>query len=96
MTMLASAAPVFAGDGISVKVKYAGTGYDTTIEMIEDGFPVNLTYARGKGTFGNSTIAITAEFVYDERVLALCPEGYVLPLAVVPTLRNALTISRNT
>jgi hypothetical protein len=84
LTALALAAPVFADGGLSVNVKYAGTGYDTTVEWVEDGFPVNLTHARGKGTFGNSTIAITAEFVYDESVIEHCPAGYVLPFAVVP------------
>lgn len=95
LTILAFVSPVFAKDDLNVNVKFAGTGYNTTVELVEDGFPVNLTQARGKGTFGNSTIAITAEFEQDESVLENCPEGYVVPVAIVsiPEQFWAMTIT---
>ena len=44
-------------------MKYAGTGIDTHFDTNQDGmFYLSLTQATGKGTFGNFTIAITAEF----------------------------------
>jgi len=95
LTLLAIAGPVLAKDGITVNMKWAGIGYDTATEMYEDGFPVNLTLATGKGTFGNSTLAITAEFVIDGSMIGNCPEGYVVPVAVVsiPEHYWAMTIT---
>jgi hypothetical protein len=53
--------PAMAG-GTTISIKYAGTGIDTALERVPDGFLISVDDARGKGTFGDSTIAITAEF----------------------------------
>jgi hypothetical protein len=58
---LLSIAPSAAAD-TTISIRYAGTGIDTAVDTDEDTFTVSLDQARAKGTFGNSTIAITAEF----------------------------------
>jgi hypothetical protein len=68
---------------MDVSLSYAGYGFDTTVETIEDGFPVNLTQAQGKGSFGKSTLAITVEFVPDPGMIGNCPAGFSLPFAAV-------------
>lgn len=88
----ASSAPVFAGDVTLVSVNYSGIGYDTTIEVVPDGLPVNLSLAKGKGTFGNSDIAITAEFVPDDDPGGNCQEGD-MSVAIVPDHLWAVTIT---
>ena len=81
LALLALALPVIAKGPLDVYVRYAGYGHDTSVEMVEDGMPVNLTEARGKGTFGNSMVTITVEFVEDEGMIGNCPDGYDLPFA---------------
>jgi hypothetical protein len=83
LALLALAFPVIAKGPLDVYMRYAGYGYDTTIEFYEDDLPVNLTQARGKGTFGSSTIAITVEFVIDPEMSSYCPQGYPIPAAVL-------------
>jgi hypothetical protein len=58
---LLSIAPIAAAD-TTISIRYAGTGIDTAVDTDADTFTVSLDQARAKGTFGNSTIAITAEF----------------------------------
>lgn len=58
---LLSIAPFAAAD-TTISIRYAGTGIDTAVDTDEDTFTVSVDQARAKGTFGNSTIAITAEF----------------------------------
>ena len=93
LSMLAFVSPLAAKGGQPVNLEYAGYGYDTSFEMEPDGFPANLTHARGKGTFGNSTVAITVEFYFDESQAVNCPEGYDLPFGVVPNNMWAFTIT---
>ena len=90
--MLAVAVPVLSNDGMKVSLEYAGYGYDTSVELIEDGYPVNLSLAKGKGTFGDSDIAITVEFVPDDDPDGHCEEGYV-SFAIVPDNYWAVTIT---
>jgi hypothetical protein len=93
LSMLAFVSPLAAKGGQPVNLEYAGYGYDTSFEMEPDGFPANLTHARGKGTFGNSTVAITVEFYFDESQAVNCPDGYDLPFGVVPDNMWAFTVT---
>jgi hypothetical protein len=93
LAVLTFASSLAAKGGQSVNVKYAGYGFNTSFEMEGDGLPANLSLATGKGTFGNSTIAITVEFFEDESQAGNCPEGYDLPFGVVPNNWWAFTIT---
>lgn len=84
LAMIALTTLAVADNGIPVNSKYAGYGHDMTVEMVEDGYFANLTHAKGKGTFGNSTMVISVEFMPDESQIANCSEGYDLSFAVVP------------
>jgi hypothetical protein len=90
---IALAGPAFKHSEMAVSLNYAGFGFDTAVETIPDGFPVNLTQAQGKGSFGKSSLAITVEFVPDAGVIGNCPEGFDLPFAVVPGNFWAVTIT---
>lgn len=61
-------APVsWAGDS-SISLRYAGTLSDKFADTDQDGFKVTLTQAVAKGTFGASTLSITAEFALTDPV----------------------------
>ena len=64
----------------AVSIRFAGSGYDTAVDPNQDGFPVQMTYAGMKGSFGAAQLAITAEWMIHPRA---CPPGYDLPLSVV-------------
>lgn len=63
---------------------YTGSGWDTHIDNLDDGFPVNMTIAEATGSFGVSRIDISAEFVLedpndpDDTAGIECEEGYGL------------------
>lgn len=48
--------------GKPVHLMYAGSGINTAFNTGSDDFPVSVSQANGKGTFGKFAIAITAEF----------------------------------
>lgn len=85
LALFAASTPLLAGGAKSVSSKYAGYGYDTAVDLNEDGFPVSVTHATGKGSFGNSTLAITVEFAPDPSLIGNCPAGFELSFDVVPT-----------
>jgi hypothetical protein len=90
---IATAAPVLASGEKPVSINYAGFGYDTSNEVIEDGMPISLTQADGKGTFGNSSIAITVEFALTQDTIESCPADYPVHGWVVPENYWAVTIT---
>jgi len=49
--------------GASISLRYTGTGYDTKVDNFDDGFPVTITSADAKGTFGASRVDITGEWM---------------------------------
>jgi hypothetical protein len=78
--MLVSSATIAGEKPISLR--YAGTGWDTQAGGVyPDNRPVSLTLGNAQGTFGNSTIAITAEF--RDEATVVCPAGYNTKVAVV-------------
>jgi hypothetical protein len=70
-----------------VSLTFAGSGYNTVVDPNQDGFPVQLTRARMKGSFGAADLAITTEWIIYPRE---CPSAYDLPLAIV---NSALVIT---
>lgn len=54
--------PVGAACGEPISLKYAGTGYDTSVDNFLDGLPVNISLAEAKGSFGAKRVEISAEF----------------------------------
>lgn len=66
----------------SISIRYAGSGWDTHVDgFVPDGSNVSLTTGTAQGTFGNSTITITTEWVTDATVS--CPAGFPLKYALV-------------
>ena len=64
--------PVLAA---SVSIKYAGSGYDTTVDNFSDGAPVGLYQAAAKGSFGAKSVQISADFAPAD---VGCPDGYAI------------------
>jgi hypothetical protein len=60
--MLGLIVPVGAACGEPISLKYAGTGYDTSVDNFLDGLPVNISLAEAKGSFGAKRVEISAEF----------------------------------
>lgn len=55
-------APVsIAGDKV-IAARYAGVGYDTSVDTNGDGLYVGITLADWQGTFGQAKLAITTEW----------------------------------
>lgn len=83
--LMVAAGPALAKDQgpISVSVDYAGHGFNTTTQLVQDEQPVNLSVLTGKGTFGKSSITITVEFIYDESKMEHCQGDYVVPFAIL-------------
>lgn len=76
-------APVsLAAKTTAVSFDYAGHGWDTETTMPGD-HPVTLTLANGKGTFGQTSVAITVAFEVDIDVLGNCPNASHIPYAVI-------------
>lgn len=67
--------------GEPISIRYAGTGFDTTFDNLDDGFPVNLSLADAKGTFGASKVEVAAEFMTPEGDID-CNEGYDVKFGV--------------
>ena len=67
-----------AGDG-TILIRYAGSGWDTGIQGFVD--KVSLTTTTAQGTFGNSTLTITTEWLPEASVS--CPAGYPLKYTLV-------------
>jgi len=57
----------------SLFMTYTGTGYDTTVDNLNDDNPVSLSLADAKGSFGAVRSEITAEFFYSD---VDCESGY--------------------
>jgi len=64
-----------------VSLKYAGSGWDTHVDgVVADGHNVSLSTGSAQGTFGHSTITITAEFTPAD---IACPADYPREYALV-------------
>jgi hypothetical protein len=75
-------APVSSAGETPISLWYAGSGWETDVDgFVPDGEPVSLTTATQKGTFGDSTLTITTEWVDDASVS--CPDGYPIKKALV-------------
>jgi hypothetical protein len=73
----------FAAKPTPIHVAYAGFGYDTSYHIIDDAYPVTINLADGKGTFGNTSVAATIEFILDFDMAPNCPSSDYVPFAMV-------------
>ncbi|RPI17038.1 MAG: hypothetical protein EHM60_00385 [Lysobacterales bacterium] len=64
----------------TVNLRYAGTGVATSVDPNGDGVPVDVTDTVTQGTFGQSRLVITTEWMIHPRA---CPAGYDLPFKLV-------------
>lgn len=65
-----------------ISIRYAGSGWDTHVDgFVPDGQNVSLTTGTAQGTFGNSTITITTEWVPDDSVT--CPAAFPIKYALI-------------
>lgn len=92
-SVLVFTASSFAKGAQPVNMKYAGYNHDLAMDLNGDGYPANLSAAEGRGTFGNSTIAISAEFVPDQDQLVNCSDEFELAFSVVPDNYWAFTVT---
>jgi hypothetical protein len=75
-------APVSSAGETPISIRYAGSGWDTHVDgFVPDGSNVSLTTGTAQGTFGNSTITITTEWVTDQTVT--CPAAYPIKYSLV-------------
>lgn len=49
--------------GAQVKLSYTGTGWDTTVDNFDDGYPVTMSIGQAKGSLGASRVEITGEWM---------------------------------
>lgn len=63
-----------------ISIRYAGVGVDTSVDTNGDNFAISVDQARGKGTFGDSMLAISAEFT---PTLDSCSEKYSVKFDLV-------------
>jgi hypothetical protein len=76
------AAPMSNAGETTISIRYAGVGWVTHVDgFVPDGMNVDLTTGTGQGTFGNSDITITTEFVPYPGLS--CPDGYTNKYALV-------------
>lgn len=91
LAFIACAAALAAGAAVageqSLRISFAGTGFDTAVDTNYDMFPVQLSHAAMKGSFGAADLVITTEW---EPGSVVCPAGYDLPLTLV---NSALVIT---
>ena len=74
--------PVSSAGETPISLRYAGSGWDTHADGYNpDGNNVSLTTGTAQGTFGNSTITITTEWVINPTVT--CPAAYPLKYSLV-------------
>jgi hypothetical protein len=75
-------APISRAGETPISIRYAGSGWDTHVDgFVPDGSNVSLTTGTAQGTFGNSTITITTEWVTDDTVT--CPAAYPLKYSLI-------------
>jgi len=75
-------APVSNAGEKPISIRYAGSGWDTHVDgFVPDGSNVSLTTGTAQGTFGNSTITITTEWVPAPNVN--CPANYPGKFALI-------------
>jgi hypothetical protein len=70
---------VSSADDGRISIRYAGSGWDTDMQGFVD--KVSLTTTTTQGTFGNSTLTITTEWLPDSSVS--CPDAYPNKYALV-------------
>lgn len=63
-----------------VSITFSGTGYDTTVDNLNDGLAVNVSIAEARGSFGASRAEISAEFFPND---ADCDAGYEMELGIL-------------
>ena len=73
----------FAAKPTPMFVAYAGVGYETSYHVFDDDYPVTMNLADGKGTFGQTSLATTVEFMIDFDMAPNCPSADYAPFAVV-------------
>lgn len=61
--------------GEKVNFTYAGTGWDTTVDSNDDGFPVNISSANAKGSLGASRVEIRGEWMLWDVAYVACEVG---------------------
>ena len=91
--MLASTGAAWAAP---MHIQWSGSGWDTSLDNFDDGYPVNITVAEARGSFGVSRIEVSCEFSADDLgdiEGVECAEGYgtllgVLYSAHVSTFEN--------
>ena len=73
-------APVAGAGERAISSRYAGFGYDTSVDPNGDGLPVGVSVASSQGTLGEGQDSNTSEWYYSPHE---CQEGYDLPVALV-------------
>ena len=74
--------PVSTAGETPISIRYAGSGWDTHVTgFVPDGNNVSLTMGTAQGTFGNSTITITTEWVPNQAVT--CPAAFPIKYSLV-------------
>lgn len=73
----------FAAKPTPIFVDYAGFGYNTSFGLYDDAYPATINLADGKGTFGNTSVAATVEFMVDFDMAPNCPSSDYVPFAAV-------------
>lgn len=76
-----------------VKFTWAGTGWDTHIDNLDDGMGVNISIAEVNGPYGAKRLEISCEFSPpggDDTEGVVCDEGYDMLVGVLYSA-NALT-----
>ena len=62
--------------GAPISLRYVGTGWNTAIDNFDDGFPVTISTADAKGSFGASRVEITGEWMQGDFEGVECDEDY--------------------
>jgi hypothetical protein len=90
LALVLAASAVHASEK-SISIEYAGTGYDTTVDNGGDGWPVNLSTAEAKGSFGARRLEISTEFYAHPMD---CADGYAVEMALIYSA-SVVTFSAN-
>jgi len=67
--------------GEPMSIRYAGTGFDTSYDNMDDGLPIDISLADAKGTFGASKMEVAAEFMAPLEDID-CAPGYDVELGI--------------
>jgi len=62
--------------GAPISLRYAGTGWNTTVDNFDDGFPVTISSADAKGSHGASKVEITGEWMLGDFEGIECEVNY--------------------